>query len=53
MQRNLAEGRPLLEGYDGRYRAFTNMEYVAGREWFEGFRHYGGCGPTTRRGGSS
>ena len=41
MQRNLAEGRPLLEGYDGRYRAFTNMEYVAGREWFEGFRHYG------------
>ena len=37
MQRNQAEGIPLLSGYE-RYDAFTNMEYVDRKNWFDGFR---------------
>ena len=37
MQRNRADGLPLLSGYE-RYDAFTNMEYSSPGDWFDGFR---------------
>ena len=40
MQRNLLDNLPLLTGYDDRYRVFTNMEYYAADDYFEGFKRY-------------
>ena len=40
MRENLAAGRAPLEGYDRRYRAFTNMNLQAPGEHFDGFRHF-------------
>ena len=39
MRDNLARGARPLEGYE-RYRAFTNMDYIAEDDWFDGFRQY-------------
>ena len=40
MRENLAAGRAPLEGYDRRYRAFTNMDFQTPRDHFDGFRHF-------------
>ena len=38
MRDNLAAGRPVLEGYDDAFDAFTDMECNGPDDWFEGFR---------------
>ena len=40
MRENLAARRPPLEGYDHRYRAFTNMDLNAPDDFFDAFREY-------------
>ena len=40
MRANMRASNRILEGYE-QYRAFTNMDYVAPDDCFEGFRHYG------------
>ena len=39
MRANMRAGNRILKGYE-QYRAFTNMDYVAADDCFEGFRHY-------------
>ena len=39
MRDNLASGLAPLEGY-GAYRAFTNMDYIAPFDYFDGFKQY-------------
>ena len=39
MRENMARGRPPLDGYE-RYRAFTNMDFIAADDFFDGFRHH-------------
>ena len=39
MRDNLARGARALEGYE-HYRAFTNMDYIAEDDWFDGVRQY-------------
>ena len=39
MRDNLAAGVAPLEGY-GAYRAFTNMDYIAPFDYFDGFKQY-------------
>ena len=39
MRENMRVGRPILRGYE-QYSSFTDMEYVAADDCFEGFRHY-------------
>ena len=41
MRVNLAAGARPLAGYDERYRAFTNMNLNAARDYFDAFKHYG------------
>ena len=40
MRANLAAGRPPLEGYDDRYRAFTNMDFQTPEDHFDGFTQF-------------
>lgn len=40
MRDNLAAGRAPLDGYDDRYRAFTNMDFQEEDDRFDGFRHF-------------
>ena len=39
LRENLAAGRPPLAGYE-RYRAFANMQYQDGAEYFDGMTHF-------------
>ena len=39
MRENIQAGKPILRGYE-HYEAFTNMDYVAADDCFEGFKHY-------------
>ena len=39
-QLRAARGRAPLDGYDRRYRAFTNMDFQTRRDHFEGFKHF-------------
>ena len=38
---NLAAGGRPLAGYDERYLAFTNMDWNAADDYFDGFKHFG------------
>ena len=40
MRENLVAGRAPLEGYDRRYRAFTNMDFQDEDDCFDGFKHF-------------
>ena len=40
MRDNLEAGRRILDGYDHRYDAFTDMEFNDPDDWFEGFRRF-------------
>ena len=40
MRENLAAGRAPLDGYDRRYRAFTNMDFQEEDDRFDGFRAF-------------
>lgn len=40
MRDNLAAGRRPLEGYDHRYRAFTNMNHNEPDDYFDAFKEY-------------
>ena len=40
MRANLAAGRAPLDGYDTRYRAFTNMDFQTRDDHFDGFMHF-------------
>ncbi len=40
MRDNLEAGRRILDGYDHRYDAFTDMEFNDPDDWFEGFKRF-------------
>lgn len=40
MRINLAAGARPLEGYDERYRAFTNMNWSAADDYYDAFKHF-------------
>lgn len=40
MRENIAAGRAPLDGYDRRYRAFTNMDYQSSGDHYDGFRQF-------------
>ena len=40
MRDNLAAGRAPLDGYDHRYRAFTNMDFQSPGDHFDGFKRF-------------
>ena len=39
LRENLAAGRPPLSGYE-QYRAFTNMDYIAEHDFYDGFKQH-------------
>ena len=40
MRSNIDAGRRVLDGYDERYQAFTDMEFTDPTDYFEGFKCY-------------
>lgn len=40
MRENINAGRRVLDGYDERYQAFTDMEFTDPTDYFEGFKCY-------------
>lgn len=40
MRDNIEAGRRILDGYDERYQAFTDMEFTDPADYFEGFKCY-------------